>query len=129
VVLADVINASALNTPCPPGTPNAQQVVVDGDLVTTPSWHATEARRYRLAIRSLPAQSGGQLAGPALASNRAAQQMNRLRRLSTLGNDFIAGQQTAGGLLLHRGRVAADARLEAAVTGKLIVKPTQQWNS
>lgn len=43
VVLADVINAGALYTPCPPGTPDTQQVVVDGDLVTNPSWHATEA--------------------------------------------------------------------------------------
>ena len=43
VVLADVINAGALYTPCPPGTPATQQVVVDGDLVTNPSWHATEA--------------------------------------------------------------------------------------
>ncbi|MFO1371475.1 MAG: hypothetical protein U1F42_03460 [Candidatus Competibacteraceae bacterium] len=35
--------AGALYTPCPPGTPDAQKVIVDGDLVTNPSWHATEA--------------------------------------------------------------------------------------
>lgn len=43
VVLADVINAGAIYTPCPPGTPENQQVVVDRDLVTNNSWHATEA--------------------------------------------------------------------------------------
>lgn len=43
VVLADVVNAGALYTPCPPGTPAEQQVVVDRDLVTNNSWHASEA--------------------------------------------------------------------------------------
>jgi len=42
VVLADVINAGAIYTPCPPGTPPEKQVVVDRDLVTNNSWHATE---------------------------------------------------------------------------------------
>jgi protease I len=41
VVLADVINAGAIYTPCPPGTPEEKQVVVDRDLVTNNSWHAT----------------------------------------------------------------------------------------
>jgi putative intracellular protease/amidase len=43
VVLADVINAGGIYTPCPPGTPEAEHVIVDGDLVTNDSWHATEA--------------------------------------------------------------------------------------
>ncbi|MFZ0257200.1 MAG: DJ-1/PfpI family protein [Gammaproteobacteria bacterium] len=43
VVLADVVNAGALYTPCPPGTPPERQVVVDRDLVTNNSWHASEA--------------------------------------------------------------------------------------
>ncbi|WP_133511014.1 type 1 glutamine amidotransferase domain-containing protein [Candidatus Thiosymbion oneisti] len=43
VGLADVINAGALYTPCPPGTPAEQQVVVDRDLVTNNSWHASAA--------------------------------------------------------------------------------------
>jgi putative intracellular protease/amidase len=43
VVLADVVNAGALYTPCPPGTPAHQQVVADRDLVTNNSWHASEA--------------------------------------------------------------------------------------
>jgi putative intracellular protease/amidase len=42
VVLADVINAGAIYTPCPPGTPPEEQVVVDRDLVTNNSWHASE---------------------------------------------------------------------------------------
>ncbi len=42
VVLADVINAGAIYTPCPPGTPPEKQVVVDRDLVTNNSWHASE---------------------------------------------------------------------------------------
>jgi putative intracellular protease/amidase len=42
VLVADVINAGALYTACPSGTPAKMQVVVDGDLVTTPSWEATE---------------------------------------------------------------------------------------
>ncbi|MCB2261591.1 MAG: DJ-1/PfpI family protein [Candidatus Thiosymbion ectosymbiont of Robbea hypermnestra] len=43
VVLPDVINAGATYTPCPPGTPSEQQVVVDRDLVTNNSWHASRA--------------------------------------------------------------------------------------
>lgn len=43
VVLADVLNAGAIYTPCPPGTPEEQQVVIDGDLVTNNSWHASAA--------------------------------------------------------------------------------------
>jgi putative intracellular protease/amidase len=42
VVLADVINAGAIYSPCQPGTPPEKQVVVDRDLVTNNSWHATE---------------------------------------------------------------------------------------
>lgn len=43
VVLADVVNAGAIYTPCPPGTPPEKQVVIDRDLVTNNSWHASEA--------------------------------------------------------------------------------------
>ncbi len=43
VVLADVINAGAIYTPFPPGTPGPQQVMVDRDLVTNTGWHASEA--------------------------------------------------------------------------------------
>jgi putative intracellular protease/amidase len=43
VVLADVVNAGAIYTPCPPGTPEAKQVVIDRDLVTNTGWHASEA--------------------------------------------------------------------------------------
>ena len=43
VVLADVINAGGIYTPCPPGTPPEKQVVVDRDLVTNTGWHASEA--------------------------------------------------------------------------------------
>jgi protease I len=43
VVLADVINAGGVYTPCPPGTPEEQHVITDGDLVTNDSWHATAA--------------------------------------------------------------------------------------
>jgi protease I len=43
VVLADVVNAGAIYTPCPPGTPEEQQVVADGDIVTSTTWRATEA--------------------------------------------------------------------------------------
>jgi putative intracellular protease/amidase len=43
VVLADVVNAGSIYTPCPPGTPEELQVVVDRDLVTNNSWHATAA--------------------------------------------------------------------------------------
>lgn len=42
VVLADVLNAGGIYTPCPPGTPGPKQVVVDRDLVTNNSWHASE---------------------------------------------------------------------------------------
>jgi protease I len=41
VVLADVLNAGAIYTPCPPGTPREKQVVVDRDLVTNTNWHAS----------------------------------------------------------------------------------------
>jgi protease I len=43
VVLADVLNAGAIYTPCPAGTPDEEHVVVDRDLVTNDSWHASEA--------------------------------------------------------------------------------------
>ena len=49
VVLADVLNAGAIYTPCPPGTPEDKQVVVDGDLVTNNSWHATAELVDRIA--------------------------------------------------------------------------------
>lgn len=42
VVLADVLNAGATYVPPPYGTPESEQVVRDGDLVTSSSWHATE---------------------------------------------------------------------------------------
>jgi putative intracellular protease/amidase len=42
VVLADVVNAGAIYTPCPSGTPPEKQVVVDRDLVTNNGWHASE---------------------------------------------------------------------------------------
>lgn len=43
VVLPDVLNAGGIYTPCPPDTPPEKQVVVDRDLVTNNSWHASEA--------------------------------------------------------------------------------------
>ena len=57
VVLPDVLNAGAIYTPCPPGTPDAEHVVVDRDLVTNDSWHATAALVDAVAglITALPA--------------------------------------------------------------------------
>lgn len=49
VVLADVLNAGAKYTPCPPGTPADEQVVVDGDLVTSNSWHCTKAMADKIS--------------------------------------------------------------------------------
>jgi protease I len=43
VVLADVLNAGATYTPCPPNTPPQKQVVIDRDLVTNNSWLASAA--------------------------------------------------------------------------------------
>jgi protease I len=43
VVLADVLNAGAVYTPPPAGSAPEDHVVVDGDLVTNDSWHATAA--------------------------------------------------------------------------------------
>jgi protease I len=42
VVLADVLNAGAEYVPFPAGTPRAEQVCVDDDLVTNTGWHASE---------------------------------------------------------------------------------------
>ncbi|MGK5551213.1 DJ-1/PfpI family protein [Actinomadura kijaniata] len=42
VLIADVLNAGAVYTPPPAGTPDSDQVVVDDDLVTSTSWHATD---------------------------------------------------------------------------------------
>jgi putative intracellular protease/amidase len=42
VVLADVLNAGAEYVPFKPGTPEAEQVFADDDLVTNTSWHASE---------------------------------------------------------------------------------------
>jgi putative intracellular protease/amidase len=43
VLLADVLNAGAIYTPCRRGTPEPEHVIIDGDLVTNDSWHATAA--------------------------------------------------------------------------------------
>jgi putative intracellular protease/amidase len=43
VVLADVVNAGAVYTPCPAGTPEEKQVIVDRDLVTNSTWKASKA--------------------------------------------------------------------------------------
>src|SRR5512133_1132532 len=48
VVLADVINAGGIYQPCPAGTPESDQVMVDGDLVTNTGWHASEAMVDRI---------------------------------------------------------------------------------
>jgi putative intracellular protease/amidase len=42
VVLADVVNAGCSYVALPHDTPQREQVIVDGDLVTSTSWHATE---------------------------------------------------------------------------------------
>lgn len=57
VVLADVLNAGGVYTPCPPNTPGDQQVVVDRDLVTNTGWHASAAMvdRIRDLILNPPA--------------------------------------------------------------------------
>lgn len=59
VVLADVLNAGAIYTPCPPGTPEEKQVIVDNDLVTNSGWHATGELVERITelILSLAAES------------------------------------------------------------------------
>ncbi|RAI44229.1 type 1 glutamine amidotransferase domain-containing protein [Rhodoplanes roseus] len=62
VVLADVINAGGVYTPCVPGTPPEQQVVVDGDLVTNNSWHATAA--FVDAIKDVVLAGPGSIADP-----------------------------------------------------------------
>lgn len=49
VVLADVVNAGALYTPCPPDTPAEKHVIVDRDLVTNDGWHASEELVDRIA--------------------------------------------------------------------------------
>lgn len=42
VVLADVLNAGAIYTPCSKDIPAEKHVIVDGDLITNDSWHASE---------------------------------------------------------------------------------------
>lgn len=61
VVLADVLNAGAVYTPSPPGTPVEQQIVTDGDLVTSTSWHASDALvdRIRDLILEVPPRRDG----------------------------------------------------------------------
>jgi putative intracellular protease/amidase len=63
VVLADVINAGAVYTPCPAGTPEEKQVIVDRDLVTNTSWRASEALvdAIKDLIISLPTQAPQEL--------------------------------------------------------------------
>lgn len=58
VVLADVVNAGAVYTPCPAGTPEDKQVIVDRDLVTNSTWKASEALvdAIKDLIVTLPAQ-------------------------------------------------------------------------
>lgn len=58
MVLADVINAGAVYTPCPAGTPEDEQVIIDRDLVTNSTWKASEALvdTIKDLIVTLPAQ-------------------------------------------------------------------------
>lgn len=42
VLIADVLNTGAVYVPPPAGRPESDQVVVDDDLVTSTSWHASE---------------------------------------------------------------------------------------
>lgn len=78
VVLADVVNAGAVYVPAPAGTPWDEQVVVDDDLVTNPSYRSSalmvdaireaillrEARRETTAPRVAPASGPASKAAP-----------------------------------------------------------------
>lgn len=64
VVMADVLNAGAIYVPADPGQPWDQQVVVDGDLVTNPSYRASEGlvEAIKQAILDRQAQAKAALA-------------------------------------------------------------------
>lgn len=78
VVLADVVNTGAVYVPPPPGTDWHDQIVVDGDLVTSPS-AATAAQSARLvdAVRGLildrPARQASEPAAAGAGEDRQSQ--------------------------------------------------------
>jgi putative intracellular protease/amidase len=92
VVLADVLNAGALYTPCPRGTPPENQVVIDRDLVTNPSWHASEALVD--AIRDLIVKPPAAPARP----KEAAVTPGKRRILTVLSNWGYWGEELVGPL-------------------------------
>jgi putative intracellular protease/amidase len=92
VVLADVLNAGAIYTPCAPNTPEGQRVVVDGDLVTNDGWHSSQR---------LVDQMAELLLRPATASNQACphkgESMNK-RVLAVLSEWGFWGEELIGPL-------------------------------
>jgi putative intracellular protease/amidase len=97
VVLADVINAGAIYTPCPAGTPPERQVVVDRDLVTNTGWHASEALvdAIRDRIVALAAEPEKPAPAPAPA---APSQPGKRRMLIVLSEWGYWGEELVGPL-------------------------------
>ena len=93
VVLADVLNAGAVYTPCAPGTPDTKQVVVDGDLVTNNSWHASAELVDRIAelIMNGPSLPSVRATGDVLDEIAAQSAELLAARYAQLPSDF--GQQ------------------------------------
>jgi len=82
VVLADVVNAGAVYVPAPAGTAWDEQVVVDGDLVTNPSYRASNGLvdAIREAILLAEARRGQAAAGVRPAAAPASRPVSAPKR-------------------------------------------------
>ncbi|GAA3740176.1 DJ-1/PfpI family protein [Salinactinospora qingdaonensis] len=96
VMIADVVNAGGIYTPPPDGSDEPHQVVVDDDLVTTTSWHATDVmvdtvRDLIIDRRDNPErfQSAGAGTATTAASSASQRQPGRGSRPSGAGRVLV----------------------------------------
>ncbi|MFD0683467.1 DJ-1/PfpI family protein [Actinomadura fibrosa] len=112
VLIADVLNAGAVYTPPPAGAPAAEQVVVDDDLVTSTSWHATakliDTVRDLVVDRrrsGVPERSGRGRGGRAGRADRGGEPDSVVARAFDLGAEHAEPARREGGTGHRRGKV------------------------
>lgn len=92
VVLSDVLNAGGVYTRCPSGTPEEKRVVVDVDLVTSDSWHASAEMARQITELIV---SGTRPARPAHAS---ATQFAQQTAADMAASTFVTDRQPGGSI-------------------------------
>jgi putative intracellular protease/amidase/mannose/cellobiose epimerase-like protein (N-acyl-D-glucosamine 2-epimerase family) len=121
VVLSDVLNAGGIYTPCPDDTPEDRRVVVDGDLVTSDSWHAS-AEMARMITDLIVAGARPPAWVPTSVKSLAIQAAARMA-----ASTFVTDQPSRGAIpteevsrlmadgCYDRTRLCADARAKLGV--------------